>query len=48
MAIFVDKGLSQGPQTRGVRLLDGCIYHAEYGMENVIPLYLYASLLNYM
>ncbi len=36
MAIFVNEGHSQGPQTRGVRLLGGCIYYAEYGICSVI------------
>ena len=42
MVIFVNKGHSQGLQTRGVRLLGGCVYYAEYGnqvfiMENYGP-----------
>ena len=32
MATFVDKGHWQGPQTRGVCLLGGCVYYAEYGI----------------
>ncbi len=45
MAIFLDKGHSQGPQTSEVRLLGGCIYYAEYGIKYFVTNILYINVL---
>ncbi len=39
MGIFVEKGHSLGSETRGVRLLGGCVYYAEYGNRNSFTKY---------